>query len=501
MAAIKAFLANHLWSSVFAVMFLSGGAWWYLAGGNDAEKANFSVVERGTVSQLVSVTGTVRPASEVSLSFEKSGRIEFVYRDVGDRVQIGSALVTLENSELSAQLAQAEAAVRVQEARLQELKKGTRPEDILVSEVDVKNSKDGVINDLKTAYVNSDDAIRNKVDQLFSNPKSANPQFNYAISNFQLETDIESGRSEMESILNSWSVAVADSENIENLYSFILGSKANLRRVQNYLDEVASAVNSLSSNSGISQTTIDTYKAAILAGRSNVTTALESLSASEEKLRTADSKLALKRAGTIQEQIDAKAAEVDSAKANVLALQAQIAKTVIRSPIAGIVIRQDAKKGEIASAGSQIVSIISDAKYEIEANIPEADIAKIKIGNIAEVTLDAYPDVFFKANVTKIDPAETVIEGVATYKTTLQFSGDDTRIRSGMTANTDIAGESRENVLLVPGRAVSQKEGKKFVELLEGETTREVEIETGLRGSSGDIEVISGLKEGDRIRL
>ena len=133
--------------------------------------------------------------------------------------------------------------------------------------------------------------------------------------------------------------------------------------------------------------------------------------------------------------------------------------------------------------------------------MPEADIAKIKIGNTAEVTLDAYPDVFFKATVTKIDPAETVIEGVATYKTTLQFSQNDSRIRSGMTANTDIEGEKREDVLVIPARAIKQKEGKKIVEILDGEVTRDVEIETGLRGSSGDIEVVSGLKEGDEIRL
>ena len=363
------------------------------------------------------------------------------------------------------------------------------------------NARSDVLNNLKNAYVNSDDAIRNKVDQLFSNPRSSNPQFNYAVSNFQLETEIESGRLDMESMLNAWNPAISDSESIENLYSFILSAKSNLRRVQNYLDKVAAAVNSLASSSPLSQTTIDAYKAAVLAGRSNVTAALDSLSTSEEKLRTAESKLALKKAGTIQEQIDAKRAEVDSAKASLLALEAQLGKTVIRSPIAGIVTKQDAKKGEIASAGSLLVSVISDAKYEIEANVPEADIAKIKIGNTAEVTLDAYPDVFFKATVTKIDPAETVIEGVATYKTTLQFSQNDSRIRSGMTANTDIEGEKREDVLVIPARAIKQKEGKKIVEILDGEVTRDVEIETGLRGSSGDIEVVSGLKEGDEIRL
>ena len=500
MAKIKAFLLNHPWLIAIIVLVIGALLWWFF-GRNKEVQNEFVAVERGVVSQVVSVTGIVRPASEVALSFDRGGRIAAVYSKVGDRVSVGSLLVALESGELAAQIEQAKANVRVQEAKLAELERGTRPEDIAVSEVDVMNARSDVLNNLKNAYVNSDDAIRNKVDQLFSNPRSSNPQFNYAVSNFQLETEIESGRLDMESMLNAWNPAISDSESIENLYSFILSAKSNLRRVQNYLDKVAAAVNSLASSSPLSQTTIDAYKAAVLAGRSNVTAALDSLSTSEEKLRTAESKLALKKAGTIQEQIDAKRAEVDSAKASLLALEAQLGKTVIRSPIAGIVTKQDAKKGEIASAGSLLVSVISDAKYEIEANVPEADIAKIKIGNTAEVTLDAYPDVFFKATVTKIDPAETVIEGVATYKTTLQFSQNDSRIRSGMTANTDIEGEKREDVLVIPARAIKQKEGKKIVEILDGEVTREVEIETGLRGSSGDIEVVSGLKEGDEIRL
>ncbi|MEK7107483.1 MAG: hypothetical protein AAB899_04845, partial [Patescibacteria group bacterium] len=126
---------------------------------------------------------------------------------------------------------------------------------------------------------------------------------------------------------------------------------------------------------------------------------------------------------------------------------------------------------------------------------------QVKLGDEARVTLDAYSsDVVFAAAVTKIDPAETIIDGVPTYKTTLQFLQDDRRIRSGMTANTDIAGAKRENVLYIPGRAIVGKGADKTVTVIEGEATREVKIETGLRGSNGDVEVISGLAEGDKVK-
>ena len=490
------------WPWITGLIIAAGaGAFWYFARTGAETQVDYVLVERGTVSQIVSVTGYVKPASDVDLSFEKSGRISAVYRRVGDRVGVGDALVAMSNGELSAQLAQAEAVAKAQEAKLAELRNGARPEDILVSEVDVENAKNDIVNNIKSGFVNSDDAVRNKVDQLFSNSRSSSPQFNFTVSDSQLKTDIESGRRAMESLLASWAVDIAGAAGAGDLTPFISVTKNNLLAVQQFLDKVSLAVNALQPNSAVSQTTIDGYKAAVLAGRTNISNSLEDITASQEKLRTAESKLALKKAGTVKEQITAQEAEVESAEASIMNLEAQLAKTVIRSPIAGIVTKQDAKTGEIASAGIVLTSVISDSKYQIEANIAEADIAKIKIGSTASVTLDAYGnDVVFTATVTKIDPAETVVDGVPTYKTTLQFNQHDERIRSGMTANTDIAGARRDDVLFLPGRAISGKGSAKTVTLIEGEITREVAVETGLRGSNGNVEIIFGLKEGDKVK-
>ena len=181
-------------------------------------------------------------------------------------------------------------------------------------------------------------------------------------------------------------------------------------------------------------------------------------------------------------------------------IRAQISKTEIYSPIKGVVTKKDAKVGEIVTAGASIVSIISDAEFEIESNIPEVDIVKIKIGNEAKVTLDAYgSDILFAAKVISIDPSETMIEGVATYKVTLGFSGNDARIKSGMTANIDILSDKKENVIFVPLRAVIARNGNKIVRILDGESVKETEVRVGLRGSDGNIEILEGIKEGDRV--
>jgi RND family efflux transporter MFP subunit len=164
------------------------------------------------------------------------------------------------------------------------------------------------------------------------------------------------------------------------------------------------------------------------------------------------------------------------------------------------VTKQSAKAGEIISANSIVVSLLSVANFEIEANIPEADIAKVNRGNISVITLDAYGrDVEFQAKVVSIDPAETIIEGVATYKTIFQFIEEDERIKSGMTAKITISTDKREGVIAIPQRAIIRRNGSLLVKILEGENIKESTIETGLRGSDGHVEIISGVSEGDKI--
>lgn len=497
----KSFYTKKPWLSIILTIAVVLAGFSYYKNATKNPDLNYVTVARGDVSQIISVTGKVKPAQTVDLSFEKIGKIVAVYRGVGDHVYAGEALASISTADISAQLDGAMATVKVEQAKLDELKSGTRAEDIYISQVDVDSATSDVINDIKSGYVYADDAIRNKVDQFMSNPKSSNPQINFVLSDNQLKSDIEAGRLAVERLLVDWNYSISKISASSDVITYSNEAKKNLLSVQSYLDKIAFAVNGLSANSTLTQTTIDGYKSAIATGRTNVTSALSSLTTATESLISSKSKLALKQAGSVPEKILAQEAVLDGAKANVSNLQSQLAKSIVYSPISGVVVKQNSKVGEIASPSVVLMSVISDSKYESEANVPEADIAKIKVGNKAEVTLDAYgSDVVFGATVSKIDPAETMLDGVATYKTTLSFDKDDSRIKSGMTANTDIFGEKRENVLFIPGRTITTKDKIKTVTLIEGDETREVVITTGIRGSSGDVEVTSGLKEGDKIK-
>lgn len=461
-----------------------------------------TAAKKQNIVQKVSVTGTVKPAESVDLAVEKSGRVARVHAKVGDKISTGSALVVLENGDLVAQLKQYQANLEVQQAKLDELKIGTRPEEIKIQETRVENAKtnltdarQNLTDKLNDAYTKADDSIRNKIDLMFNNPRTSNPQIAFPSIDSQLKIDIESGRFTMENILTGWDLSLE-------------AVKSNLNKISVFLDKMASATNALLPNSSLSQTTIDTYKSNVFTARTNINTAITNLSSADEKLKTAESTLAieentlaLKKAGYTSEQIAGQEAQVKQAEANVENIEAQLAKTIIRAPITGIITKQEAKVGEIMAAGVTTVSIISEAEYQIEANVAEADIAKIKIGNSAKVTLDAYGnDVVFEVKVVTIDPAETIVEGVATYKTTLQFMDNDSRIKSGMTANIDIVTAEKQNIVAIPSRAVISKDSEKIVRVPTDEKNyKEIKVKTGLIGSDGNIEILEGINEGDEV--
>lgn len=481
--------------------------------GNGNGDAETFVVTKRDVVQKVNVSGQVKPASTVDLGFETGGRVAVSYVKVGDKVAVGARLAALSAGDLAAQLREAEATVKSAEAKLTELKRGTRTEDIALYESKVASAKALVGNArvnfqnvLADAYTKADDAVTAKADQLFFNPRSSNPKLAYTNGDLQLQINLESGRYTIGIILADWRARTSDASDT----SFVQFVKDNLDLTKKMLDNIALLANSLSPTSSLSQTIIDGYKTDITTARSNINTAISNLSAAEEKLRSAETalvvserELSIKKAGSTAEEILTGEAEVERAKAAADNIRAQLGKTVITAPIAGIVSRQDADAGEFVAAGTSLISLISASDFEIEASIPEADIAKVSLGQTARVVLDAYgSESPFEARVVRIDPAETIIDSVSTYKIELQFAQKDDRIRSGMTASIEIESKRNAGVLAIPQRFIKSRDGKRFVFVgAKQKDAREAEVSIGLRGSDGFSEVVGGLTEGDTLIL
>ena len=489
------------------------GAFFLFRNGKDKEET--LVVHPGDFVQQVSVSGKVVAAEHVDLVFSQSGRVAAVYAKVGDTVFAGKVLAALENGDAWGEVLQKEAARDAAEAKFAALQVGTRSEELAVTESEVFDAEtvlaranQTLVDALKKAYTESDDAVRRRVDQFMSNPRSADPKLNFTVTN-QLQSDVEWRRFLIESMFVTWASSL-DFLNVNaGLGAHIATAMKNLDEVRTFLDKVALAVNSVSASPSLSQATIDGYRADVTTARTNISgaiTALTSAVTGQENaladIATAKRNLELEKAGATKEALQEEEARVKSAEAELASARARFRKTLVVAPFTGVITKMDVKVGGTASSNTSDIAMISAGTLQMESFVPEINIPLLALGDEAVATLDAYgPAAPFAAKVISIDPAETVRDGVSTYRVKLQFDASDERIRPGMTANILIVTEKKSNVIAVPQGIVTERDGQKFVSVKEGDSIVDRVVQTGSVSSLGTIEIVSGLTDGDIVLL
>lgn len=511
-----------MWETLFSLLkkpvlyipfalVLFGAGWFFLKPDSGGAHYETTVVEIRNVTQTVSVTGRIEPSGSAALSFERGGKVLSVRVAVGDAVSYGAVLMTLENGDMLARVEQAAAGRAAAEAGLAELRAGARPEERAIQDARYEDAAAALseawralFDEARDAYTKADDAVRNKADQFFDNPRSAHPSLAFLSS---YKEELEFGRFLAEDRLVKWSATLVAMTEESDLSLAANESRAHLEKIKEFFDVAALAVNTLTSGS-LSQMTIDGFKANIASARAALGAELAELAETvgtvrsrESALAVAASERALSFAGATKEAIAAAEARANEARAREKEARAELKKTVLTAPFAGTVSKIVPQVGEFAGASVSVATLITAEDFTIEAFVPEADIAKIRVENEARVTLDAYGgEREFAARVTEIEPAATLFDGVPAYKTTLYFLGDTAGIRAGMTADIEIATGVREKVLAIPQRAVEMRDGSSFVRVLEADgVTKEKKITAGLRGTDGFIEILSGLSAGDSV--
>lgn len=204
---------------------------------------------------------------------------------------------------------------------------------------------------------------------------------------------------------------------------------------------------------------------------------------------------------------DAQRDRLRKAEASVSGVLSQFSDTTLYSPSDGIIVNRNVNVGEVTvanavTANTSVVTVAKEGDLEIESNIPESDVVKIAIDQNVNITLDAFTTQnVFKAKVSRIEPAATVIQDVVYYRAKMKFIDPDPRFKNGMSADADIHTAERDNVVIIPLRAVKIEGGEKYVEILkdDGITVEKIKITTGLEGDEGMVEVRSGLSGGEKI--
>lgn len=218
-------------------------------------------------------------------------------------------------------------------------------------------------------------------------------------------------------------------------------------------------------------------------------------------LDQANAQLDLKKSGPRSVDLEPLFAAVEQAQVAADKAANDLKDIQIIAPVDGIVSEVLPDVGEQATLGVAAIKMVGTESFDIEAQVPEADVAKIQVGQSAVITLDSYgDDVKFKGTVSAKDPAETKIQDAVYYKIRVMIEPDGREVKPGMTANVTVKTGEAKNTLVIPLRGVRTKpDGQKTVRVLEGTEAKERNIDLGLRGDEGRVEVTKGLKEAEAV--
>ncbi len=494
-----------------AAVLVLGGVWWYVQSANAPAFASVKV-GTGNVVESLNESANVMTEQSAGVAFQEAGQIATVDVHEGSVVASGQVLAALDTSQLAASVQQASAAVTAAkaaaaaaQAKLDGLTSGTRPEQLLIDENTVSSSRSALLVAIGNAYSAADDAIENQTDNLFSNPKTNNPLFLVPTSNSQATNDIGSQRVAIGSALVKWYGNISASSTDATLLSS--EADATLAEIDSYLNEISLAVNGATASVVLGPTELAADKAYVATARAEVEAAIGTDTADESALSGAKDALALAQAGSTSQDIEAQQAAVDQANAGVqqaeaVAASAQVAldHATLLAPFSGTVQGLTAEVGQVVAPGAPILTLVNQSGLKIEAYVPQTDIADMKTGDKAAVTLDAFgTGTTFPATVTTIDPGETMVNGSPAYLVTLHFTGMPSGVRDGMTGNVRIIEAEHDGVVEVPTNLVITNGSSTFVLVPQGSGTQQKPVVAGIQGNDGMTEIVSGIQAGDRI--
>lgn len=205
------------------------------------------------------------------------------------------------------------------------------------------------------------------------------------------------------------------------------------------------------------------------------------------------------------QQLDSSRVDYKVAQASYDDAMSQLNETVIKSPIDGVVIGKPIPAGQTVAQGISnpmvILTVADMSKMQIETQVDETDIGKIKVGNTASFTVDAYPGRSFTGTVSRISQKATVQQNVVYYGVVIDIGGSSELLKPTMTARVSInVGESKDTLLL-PLSALKTQNSQQYVVVQKGTgKTENVPVTTGLT-SEDRVEITSGLNEGDSVVL
>lgn len=412
-----------------------------------------SVVERGDLTAIVGATGTVHANQTAALTWQTSGRVGDILVGLGDSVIQGQILAELAQDSLSQSIILAEADLISARRSLENLKlDGVARAQAQVAFAQAQKALEDAQNKRESKDYNR--ASQDNIDAARANYLLAQDAVDSAEGFFNQFRDLPEDNPTRAVALSQMAAARQKRDTALANLNWLLGKPDEL--------EVSQA----DANLALAQANLD--------------------AAQREWDRLKD--------GPDPEDIAA-------AEARVTALEATLATSHVQSPFTGTVTDVQVKAGDLVNPGTSAFRLDDLSRLLVDVNVPEVDINRVKTGQITRLIFDAIQEREYTGKVIEVSRVGTTTANGVDFMVTIEMIDADDNVRPGMTAAVNIVVNQVNGVLLVPNRAVRNKDGETVVYVLRNDVLEAVSVQIGA-SSDTYTEIVSGdLLEGDILVL
>jgi HlyD family secretion protein len=481
--------------------------------GRSTDKPLTQAVERKTVPLAISANGTVKAYRSINLSPKTAGIIKSLLVKEGDRVKQGQVVAVMDDSSLRGEIDQFQGQLLQQQANLQRLTAGNRPQDIAKAEAQLAEVQ---------ANLRQLQAGNRPQDIAKAEAQLAEVQANLQ----QLQAgnrpqEIAQAAAKLQQAQATLNQRAGDWQRYQQLYKSGAISGQTLEQKRTDRDVAQNQV--LEAKQVLALQQAGTRPEQIAQAQAKVAqqaqaVALLKAGARPEEIAQAQAKVAqqaqavaLLKAGIRPEEIAQARAQVQAAQGALKTVRDRVAETKILAPFDGIVLEKYADVGAFvspsmvgggsASASSSSILMLTSDRQQVVVNIAESQIAKVKLGQAVTIEADAFPGEKFTGRVEQIAPQAKVAQNVTSVEVRVSLAPAAKKLATGMNVESQFAVGQSANALFVPNAAVvKQSQGSGvYVFGSDGKSVFQP-IQTGMT-SGKQTEVKSGLQGGERILL
>ncbi|MBI5207014.1 MAG: efflux RND transporter periplasmic adaptor subunit [Candidatus Firestonebacteria bacterium] len=413
--------------------------------------------KHGTIEEKLQVTGSMETWDDVKISAKIPGKVTKVFFDEGDYVKDGDILFQIEDTEINIQLRQALMSIKSTEVLINKARMGIKLMDDKIA-VMLKQSEAGVEVQKAIFTKVKAGARQEEKDQAKLGVEQAHITLDNAKTSYE----------RLEKLFKSGTVPKPQYEVAKLQYDLAESRLKLSKEMQNLIEAGAR----------------DEDKAAAEA----------SLNASQAALEMVET---TKQEKTILEE-DIKNLEIHLSQARLAQelIQTTLENTKITSPMSGVVIKKTINHGEMTAPGVPVFFISKLDPLKLKTEIPENEISKIKIGLLAELVLDAYPDKIFTGKISHINPI--LNPNSRTCGIEIKITNSSGLLKPGMFSRITINTGKKDNALLIPRDVLIENNNKFQLFLVRNETTVLNSVKLGLFQDES-VEILEGVNEEDEI--